>query len=922
MFKLISLRASGFKRLDIQEKLIFPEGRLLVHGRNESGKSTLMEAIHYALYGMPLRPSKNAGNEDIICYGRDQAIVELEFSIDDTEYQVRRELHRKKTNVHLLNQREQKGNLSRVTTGARNVNSEISEILHGIDSDALLNSCLVEQKELGKLEDANKQERIKAMSSLLNLEAFIDSRDELKKDSRELDKIHSETVLELQKATQAKQDYEEAEKRRDEAEKRLGEIAEEKKEVEAQLVELRKKLELIQRMKTHQTKINENKKELAGKQETLQLQKETLNEIDNAEKELKNIEERLPEAEKRLAELEKQLETVQKLVELQEKLRGAESKLENIGIREAENQRAYNESHEAQENIQELDQKIKQYAPVKTAATKIDEIATLFNKLTGSISDSDRLEEELRIAQERLGESSDSEKEINQLLEQETNARDKQARAQQMKTYGIAAAIAGLVIAVFMVVYNNLMVATLGGAILVIGGFLYATNNPGKMDAEIKGIRDQREQMLGDRARIRDYHETIEKLEAELKKTQENGAKLQHEIIAELNKLPDQPREYKAAISLTEPQTINTVRKQVQEDSETLKGFTTERESLQRKAENLNGVKENLETIQLERDEEEKRAKAASAEIDETEQQTGIKREDEDEIRRQHTDANRVLTQLSTQRTELQKSLERRPQLMEGINETSNEINLLDATIQQEEKKLQELQKQSVDLGDEPTLNEERDASVSRSAQLQQEEKERKNDITESGAIIERTASLKDQYPVLVEESKREEFRLEAMRRATILLDTTREDIMAGVKQDVEKNMMQFLPTLTDNRYNMARIDETNYRIEVYDRDARTWRGKGVFSGATQDQFSLALRLAFAISTIPSSRGARPGFIFLDEPLSGFDSQRRNGFMQLLREDLSKYFAQIIVISHLEALAEDFQNTLTLDSGRIIEVQR
>ena len=79
----------------------------------------------------------------------------------------------------------------------------------------------------------------------------------------------------------------------------------------------------------------------------------------------------------------------------------------------------------------------------------------------------------------------------------------------------------------------------------------------------------------------------------------------------------------------------------------------------------------------------------------------------------------------------------------------------------------------------------------------------------------------------------------------------------------------------------MARIDETNYRIEVYDREAKTWRGKGVFSGATQDQFSLALSLAFAISTIPSSRGARPGFIFLDEPLSGFDVQRRDGFMQL-----------------------------------------
>ena len=142
---------------------------------------------------------------------------------------------------------------------------------------------------------------------------------------------------------------------------------------------------------------------------------------------------------------------------------------------------------------------------------------------------------------------------------------------------------------------------------------------------------------------------------------------------------------------------------------------------------------------------------------------------------------------------------------------------------------------------------------------------------------------------------------------------------MAGVKQNVEKNMMQFLPTLTDNRYNRAQIDEANYRIEVYDREAKTWRGKGVFSGATQDQFSLALRLAFAISTIPSSRGARPGFIFLDEPLSGFDAQRRTGFIQLLREDLSKHFDQIIVISHIEALAEEFPQNLTLDSGRIVQ---
>jgi exonuclease SbcC len=119
----------------------------------------------------------------------------------------------------------------------------------------------------------------------------------------------------------------------------------------------------------------------------------------------------------------------------------------------------------------------------------------------------------------------------------------------------------------------------------------------------------------------------------------------------------------------------------------------------------------------------------------------------------------------------------------------------------------------------------------------------------------------------------------------------------------------------------MAQIDEKNYRIEVYDREARRWRGKGVFSGATQDQFSLALRLAFALSTIPSSRGARPGFIFLDEPLSGFDSQRVDGLLDLLRGELFKHFEQIIVISHLEELKDEFPEQIQLEAGEIVVEQ-
>ena len=523
---------------------------------------------------------------------------------------------------------------------------------------------------------------------------------------------------------------------------------------------------------------------------------------------------------------------------------------------------------------------------------------------------------------ERLGESKGSEELIQRIEEQETAAINKQRNAQNMRTYGVAGVFAGLAVAAIMLFYTNYYVAAFGAALLVAGAYLIITNNPSRLDEELLQIRAQKEEMLGEKARIRDHHENKERLDTEIEETKETNSNLQEQIIQELNQLPEEPREYKTVMNLTEPETISLLRNQIQEDTETLTRLTTEKESLQQKAESLDSVKESLDTIQNERKTQSNEAKTLREQIEGIEKETGITREDEEEVRNQHTEASKTQAQLITKKNDYIQDLERRPQLQENINETSNEINLITATIHQEEKKIKELEKHGLNLGDEPTLNEERDASLRKSASLENEEKERNNDITESNAIIKEKEELKEKYPALIEESEGEEFSLTAMDRAIKLLDFTRENIMGSVKQNVEKNMMQFLPTLTDNRYNMARIDETNYRIEVYDREAKTWRGKGVFSGATQDQFSLALRLAFAISTIPSSRGARPGFIFLDEPLSGFDIQRRNGFMQLLKEDLSSHFDQIIVISHLEALAEEFQNTLTLESGRIIEVQR
>jgi DNA repair exonuclease SbcCD ATPase subunit len=194
---------------------------------------------------------------------------------------------------------------------------------------------------------------------------------------------------------------------------------------------------------------------------------------------------------------------------------------------------------------------------------------------------------------------------------------------------------------------------------------------------------------------------------------------------------------------------------------------------------------------------------------------------------------------------------------------------------------------------------------------LRNEKRQRTTRLQECNTIVEENKEAPSKYEEFLSVKNMLEFELEAISRAVKLLNLVRSRVFESVKDKIEINMKKFLPVLTAGRYSMVKIDEKEYRIEIYDREAQKMKVKGVFSGATQDQISLALRLAFALSTLPSSRGVVPGFIFLDEPLSGFDEERKKGLLDLLlKGDMTKQFAQIIVISHGEQLRDEFPLTL------------
>jgi exonuclease SbcC len=109
--------------------------------------------------------------------------------------------------------------------------------------------------------------------------------------------------------------------------------------------------------------------------------------------------------------------------------------------------------------------------------------------------------------------------------------------------------------------------------------------------------------------------------------------------------------------------------------------------------------------------------------------------------------------------------------------------------------------------------------------------------------------------------------------------------------------------------------------------DARKgdWAAKKVFSGGTRDQISLALRLSFVLATLPSGKATRPGWLFLDEPLSSFDAARSESLVKLLTAGslIRPRFSQIFLISHgVAADLSRFDYHLILDGGKISSLSR
>ena len=264
------LELEGF--LSYKEKTVIDFSDLslfAITGMTGAGKTTIIDAITFALYGKCPRFEKGASKEDYISKGKDFFRVSLTFSLNHKTYTVGRYLKSSKNIVVSL-----KENGKEIITEEKNKLREerIKEILN-MDYDTFTKVIVLPQGEFAKfIKPESPQERREIIMRLSNLDK-IDKMRELaasqKKDLKnEIDSIS--LMIDNLKSTQ--ENVEELQKKLDSLEQELSVKTSEKKVLLERLSKAKKKQEL----KTELNKLTAEYENLENQKEQMELIKKRI----------------------------------------------------------------------------------------------------------------------------------------------------------------------------------------------------------------------------------------------------------------------------------------------------------------------------------------------------------------------------------------------------------------------------------------------------------------------------------------------------------------------------------------------------------------------------------------------------------------------------------------------------------------------
>ena len=162
------------KRVEIDFNKLLSGGIFGIFGDTGSGKTTILDAMIFALYGRIDRTRGGNGNE-IINYNCDKASVTFDFYTESEGkrrlYRIEREIKKKNSMQSLTLSELDGGRIIPVSDGVKNTNQKIQEIV-GLSFEDFKKCIALPQGEFAQFVKAERGERLKLISRLFGLDKY------------------------------------------------------------------------------------------------------------------------------------------------------------------------------------------------------------------------------------------------------------------------------------------------------------------------------------------------------------------------------------------------------------------------------------------------------------------------------------------------------------------------------------------------------------------------------------------------------------------------------------------------------------------------------------------------------------------------------------------------------------------------------
>jgi exonuclease SbcC len=171
----LSLEITGFTAFRDRQRVSFEGlGLFVITGPTGAGKTSLLDAMVFSLYGQVPRLGGSQGTRDLVSLGQVEARVAFEFAVRGKgRYRVARRLPRKGAQMVTLERLEGEDWVSEVDHGGVRVIDPVIADLVGLDFDSFCRAVVLPQGEFHRFLKGDAADRRRVLFSLLGVNYFL-----------------------------------------------------------------------------------------------------------------------------------------------------------------------------------------------------------------------------------------------------------------------------------------------------------------------------------------------------------------------------------------------------------------------------------------------------------------------------------------------------------------------------------------------------------------------------------------------------------------------------------------------------------------------------------------------------------------------------------------------------------------------------